>query len=163
MPLELIRAVADEIKADRIALDYLQKQLARRRRCPMVASILHAAGSLQPHFGRKPFLCGAYLAQAVWPSAKLGRAQLVEADLTGADLRNADLTKAVLDKAHLGGANLSHATLLRTAASNADLSFADLSAVNAEAACFNASDLEGATVRQWNAQTCATRAFAVLT
>jgi len=150
LPLDLVRAAGEETKRDRAVLNYLRRLLARRRSCPMVASILHAAGNLQPRFRRKPFLRGAYLERAVWPGAKLIRAELEEADFTGADLRNADLTKAVLDKAHLGGANLSRATLTHASASNADFSFADLSAANAEDACFNASDLEGATLERAN-------------
>jgi uncharacterized protein YjbI with pentapeptide repeats len=150
LPLDLIRGAADEIKNDRDTLARLQKMLARQTNCSMVASILHAAGSLRPCFGRTPVLAGAHLAKAVWPGAKLVRARLTETDFTGADLQSADFTKAVLDKAHFGGANLSRATLARASARNTDFSFADLTAVNAEGTYFNASDLEGATLERAN-------------
>jgi uncharacterized protein YjbI with pentapeptide repeats len=148
LPRELIQAAASHFAGDGRSLERLHGLLAGPTWShAMAASLLHAADpDWVPDADCLPLLAGAYLRNATWAGAQLGRARLWEADLSQADLCGACLDGANLSRAVLRHARLSSAALNALRSSGADLTGANLNAVCGRRACFDGAILKGASL-----------------
>lgn len=146
-PPDLVRAVADRIRANPAALARLEQLLKGDiwEAHPLAASLLLASKpAWRPKRNLPLLLAGAHLVDARWSAMDFRLKNITRANLTQADLREADLAGGILLGVRLRNAWLTRATLEGSAVRESDLSGADLRGAQMAFAVFRQTSLSEA-------------------